>query len=185
MISVRNKSKNKNKCEIHLILKENATKKDLLLGLIHSYLVRYSMKTQGYSGGSNFNFLEKFNQKNVAASESTYRVLVRTRELLYDSNSNRNDSNNNNSMENNFVSNNEINNINNSNNNFENSNYMNHSSIKNNNSNNNNTNNTNSNVRSSPGLGVETVVKILDSQWLVEELLLETRRARIEVKKQI
>lgn len=181
MISVRNKSKNKNKCEIHLILKENATKKDLLLGLIHSYLVRYSMKTQGYSGGSNFNFLEKFNQKNVAASESTYRVLVRTRELLYDSNSNRNDSSNNNnhnSPENNFGS-------NNSNNNFENSNYMNHSSINNTNSNNNNANNTNSNVRSSPGLGVETVVKILDSQWLVEELLLETRRARIEVKKQI
>ena len=192
LISIRNLGSNL--CDVHLLLKENASKQDLLFGLIHSYIVRYAMKVKGFSGKSKLNIFKKLNLKDELTPESSFDILVRTRELLH--------SNGNvvfaadNRIEN--CTKNEESNIlkhgircsvddvhrNESRNEFphphphsgsdsEDVKHMHHDDY------NDNYNYFNNHNRS---VGLVTVKEILASQWLVEELLLETRHARLEVR---
>ena len=183
-------------CDVHLLLKENASKQDLLFGLIHSYIVRYAMKVKGYSGRSKLNILEKLNLKDEITSESSFDILVRARELLHNNgevdftadnlNENKNKTKNRESdvLRNGISSNVENFHHNESRNDFphppsgsgsgsEDVKHMHHDDY------NDNYNYFNNNNRS---IGLVTVKEILSSQWLVEELLLETRHARLEVK---
>ena len=192
LISIRNLGSNL--CDVHLLLKENASKQDLLFGLIHSYIVRYAMKVKGYSGRSKLNILEKLNLKDEITSESSFDILVRARELLHNNgevdftadnlNENKNKTKNreSNVLRNGISSNVENFHHNESRNDFphppsgsgsEDVKHMHHDDY------NDNYNYFNNNNRS---VGLVTVKEILASQWLVEELLLETRHARLEVR---
>jgi hypothetical protein len=135
-------------CEVYLLLKEKCTKQDLLLGLVHAFIVRFAMKSKGFQGASKLDFLQHLNlNQSEKASESTYDILVRTRDLLH----RKADSV---PVEKGAA--------------FESS--------------------------SSAAVAIEreielsvgqsTVQQVLRSQWLVEELLLETRHARLEIKKE-
>lgn len=131
------------------MLKEKCTKQDLLLGLIHAFIVRFAMKSKGFQGASKVDFVQHLNiSQSEKASESTYDILVRTRGLLH----RKADCV---PGEKGIAS---------------------------------------ETFNSSPAAGIEgdlelsvgqsTVQQVLRSQWLVEELLLETRHARLEIKKE-
>ena len=188
------------------------------------------MKVTGHRGISKFNILEKLNLKSEMASQSTFDMLVWTRELLHsngntdatlhektrnvnqnkidirsnDSDSNLHRSSQSKSTSMNMTSadgtfnlidkssdrnNEEIRNKNENGNENENdlSSYSNVNSYSNkkimkdifNDDYNDNYNYFNNNNNS---VGLVTVREILGSQWLVEELLLETRHARLEIK---
>ena len=183
-------------CDVHLLLKENASKQDLLFGLIHSYIVRYAMKVKGFSGKSKLNILKKLNLKDELTPESSFDILVRTRELLHSNGNvvfaadNRIESNTKNEESNilkhgiscsvDDVHRNESRNEfhhphphSGSGSDSEDAKHMHHDDY------NDNYNYFNNNNRS---VGLVTVKEILASQWLVEELLLETRHARLEVR---
>lgn len=149
VISIRKQSKTT--CEIHLLLKEKASKKDLLLGLIHAFIVRYSLKCRGYHDASKLKFMIKFNRiQRQKVTESTYDILVRTRILINkSSNSIKNES--------------ELNPMNS----------INVDDIR--------EGDNEMDMKKKVSVGLSTVEKVLNSQWLVEELLLETRHARLVI----
>ena len=137
MISIRKPSAST--CEVHLLLKEKCTKQDLLLGLVHAFIVRYAMKSKGFQGASKLDISQHLNLKqNDKASESTYDILVRTRSLLLRKADSESSSGSTAVIE----------------------------------------------GESELTVGHSTVQQVLRSQWLVEELLLETRHARLEIKKE-
>ena len=149
VISIREQSTST--CEIHLLLKEKASKKDLLLGLIHAFIVRYSLKCRGFHEASKFRFMHQINgTQRQKVTESTYDILVRTRILL-----NKSSDNVQNESELNFINNMNIDVISQVDNEID--------------------------VRKKVSVGLSTVEKVLNSQWLVEELLLETRHARLVI----
>ena len=149
VISIRKQSSST--CEIHLLLKEKASKKDLLLGLIHAFIVRYSLKCKGFHDASNFRFMNRFNRvQRQKVTESTYDILVRTRILINKSSES-------------IQYDNELNSIN----------KMNIDITSKGDGEN--------DMKKRVSVGLTTVEKVLNSQWLVEELLLETRHARLVI----
>ena len=149
VISIRKQSSST--CEIHLLLKEKASKKDLLLGLIHAFIVRYSLKCSGFHDTSKFRFMNQFNRiQRQKVTESTYDILVRTRILINKSSES-------------IQYDNELNSIN----------KMNIDITSKGDGEN--------DMKKRVSVGLTTVEKVLNSQWLVEELLLETRHARLVI----
>ena len=149
VISIRKQSSST--CEIHLLLKEKASKKDLLLGLIHAFIVRYSLKCKGFHDASKFRFINQFNGiQRQKVTESTYDILVRTRILI-------------NKSSNSIKNENELNAINS----------INVDDIR--------EGDNEMDMKKKVSVGLSTVEKVLSSQWLVEELLLETRHARLVI----
>ena len=149
VISIRKQSSST--CEIHLLLKEKASKKDLLLGLIHAFIVRYSLKCKGFHDASKFRFMNQFNPiQRQKVTESTYDILVRTRILINKSSESIQYDDKLNSMNkmNIDISNKSDGEI---------------------------------DMKKRVSVGLTTVEKVLNSQWLVEELLLETRHARLVI----
>ena len=141
------------------------------------------MKMEGYSGLSKFNVMGRFNVKNESASRSTFDVLVRTRRLLHEKaffreNRVNSDSDSGGGGGDGSRVDDSVKSDHSNKNNYNNSNSS-------SDSNNSSSGSNNSNSKSSGNsIGMLTVRQILDSQWLVEELLLETRHARLEIKKE-
>jgi hypothetical protein len=130
---------------VHLLIKEHATKDDLLMGLIHAYTVRSVLKLEGYKVASNLNFLKKIGD-NEKQSPQLFDILRESREMLH-----KNDSI------------------------IDKDTFEDHKKphidvdkyiIDND---------------RMPTIGDRTVREIMNSPWLVEELLLETRHARLEI----
>ena len=133
------------------MLKEKCTKQDLLLGLVHAFIVRFAMKSKGFQGASKLDFLQHISlNQSEKADGSTYDILVRTRSLLH----RKADS------------------------------LPNERSAGDLDSSNSSSSGPGSGIDSEQTVGHSTVQQVLRSQWLVEELLLETRHARLEIKKE-
>ena len=166
---------------MHLLLKEKASKKDLLLGLVHSFIVRYACKCNGYKGASPIDLSSRLRRnKYEAMSEGTYDILVQTRSLLHRGDDSASSdiaekgqdvmvagdrlvrSSGGEATQEGI------------------SKKDRHSHSTSSVSHGDSISGSNSNVDS---IGETTVRHVLGSTWLVEELLLETRRARLEIKK--
>lgn len=134
---------------MHLLIKENATKDDLLMGLIHAYTVRSILKVDGYKGTSKLNFWEKMSNSKKQQLTESFDILRRARLIL------RKDNSETDRDRSTFINQN-----------------IGYTDVNSNNI---------SDIDSESSIGNRTVREIMNSSWLVEELLLETRHARLEI----